>query len=552
MAALDDGIPSSPLGGFQRDVPLRQSNLYTGPFRATQIWNEVIGHLKDNVELKKRRYKLKNYEGCFTGTDAVDVVLHYLLKDQDTFSNLSREKAVKLCQSLMDKKVFQPVGSKNQNHRHQFEDSNGKIYHFVGEHSNKENIAPTHSDSEDDLDGRDDLCENMEEGDDSFVQSLPEHSRISGDSDSLDSRLNLCCNTEDGDSRKRKNLDSSQRGSKRQKLFAGSSTESLNDDLLTNDQIQDIWKEVALCQLLTIVDLSFLDGVLTEEKEKDKSGKKAFKPYGTPVSNIVAKHWSLRCSAKSATHTDPYMKAALEVIAHLPRGISKFDTDFTQSSDPVTKLQAYNMICEHYNGKLDSLFPERFADLNISIMQLVMLGKEEAAVQAMQLNMVLLPSRQKAELQRLLNFMAAAVQDPELKLDLENENESVVLTHLSDSVLKHKGLAWDLSSVLVQFLVKNAGSVFTIPAGFREKVDSRTREMQVGIVPVVEETVFCNQVPISEYQRQKDECTNASLVQMMNLIIDNPKMALKEKKNRLRQFRKYHPHIYSKHFTGMM
>lgn len=67
-----------------------------GPFRATQIWNEVIGHLKDNVELKKRRYMLKNYEGCFTGTDAVDVVLHYLLKDQDTFSNLSREKAVKV------------------------------------------------------------------------------------------------------------------------------------------------------------------------------------------------------------------------------------------------------------------------------------------------------------------------------------------------------------------------------------------------------------------------------------------------------------------------
>jgi hypothetical protein len=68
----------------------------TGPFRATQIWNEVIDHLKEKVELKKRRYKLRNYEDCFTGTDAVDVVLHYLLSDQDTFCNLSREKAVKV------------------------------------------------------------------------------------------------------------------------------------------------------------------------------------------------------------------------------------------------------------------------------------------------------------------------------------------------------------------------------------------------------------------------------------------------------------------------
>jgi len=39
---------------------------------------------------------------------------------------------------------------------------------------------------------------------------------------------------------------------------------------------------------------------------------------------------------------------------------------------------------------------------------------------------------------------------------------------------------------------------------------------------------------------------------MINTIIDNPKIALKEKKNRLRQFRKYHPHIYAKNFSGMV
>lgn len=172
-----------------------------------------------------------------------------------------------------------------------------------------------------------------------------------------------------------------------------------------------------MCQLLTKVDLSFLDGVLTEEKEK--SAKKFIKNshIGGVVSNIVAKHWSMRCSARSASHSDPFMKAALELIAHIPRGISKFDTDFTKSSDPVTKLQAYNMICEHYTGKLDSLIPERFLDLNVAIMQLIMADREESALDAMQLNMILLPGRQKAELQRLLRFMAAAVHDSELNLD---------------------------------------------------------------------------------------------------------------------------------------
>lgn len=57
---------------------------------------------------------------------------------------------------------------------------------------------------------------------------------------------------------------------------------------------------------------------------------------------------------------------------------------------------------------------------------------------------------------------------------------------------------------------------------------------------------------MSEYQKQAEDCTTQGLINMMNTVIDNPKMALKEKKQRLRQFRKHHPNIYSKHFTGMV
>lgn len=53
--------------------------------------------MKKKVELKRRRHKMRVYNNCFTGTDAVDVILHYLLSDKDTFStDLTREKAVKV------------------------------------------------------------------------------------------------------------------------------------------------------------------------------------------------------------------------------------------------------------------------------------------------------------------------------------------------------------------------------------------------------------------------------------------------------------------------
>lgn len=184
-------------------------------------------------------------------------------------------------------------------------------------------------------------------------------------------------------------------------------------------EYQDISKEVALCQLLTIIDLSFLDGVLSEDKDKDKGSRKILRPHhhSGVVSNIVAKHWSMRCAAKSASHTDPFMKTALDCIAHIPRGVSKFDTDFSKSCDPVTKLQAYNMICEHYSMRPDAIFPERFLELNLAIMKLIISERNSAALQAMQLNMILLPNRQKEELKRLLKFMAVAATDKEVHLD---------------------------------------------------------------------------------------------------------------------------------------
>lgn len=79
----------------------------SGPFRATQIWNEIIDHLKARVELKRRRMKMKTYENCFTGQDAVDVVLTYLLSERNTFSSdLSREKAIKVCLCTMFKIIW--------------------------------------------------------------------------------------------------------------------------------------------------------------------------------------------------------------------------------------------------------------------------------------------------------------------------------------------------------------------------------------------------------------------------------------------------------------
>ncbi|KAI7811205.1 DEP domain-containing protein 7 [Triplophysa rosa] len=104
------------------------------PFRATQIWNSVVDNLKTQVEVKRRRRNLKIYHDCFLGSEAVDVVLAHMVQIKVSIdAEVPRSKAVRLCQALMDAKVFEEVDTnvfgKNKSEA-KFKDSSYRLYRF--------------------------------------------------------------------------------------------------------------------------------------------------------------------------------------------------------------------------------------------------------------------------------------------------------------------------------------------------------------------------------------------------------------------------------------
>lgn len=105
------------------------------PFRATFIWGSIISNLQTHVEVKRRRHNLKSYHDCFLGSEAVDVVLaHLTLNGFFGDEPVPRYKAVRLCQALMDSRVFEPVGVKvfgKEKKRATFEDSSCSLYRFL-------------------------------------------------------------------------------------------------------------------------------------------------------------------------------------------------------------------------------------------------------------------------------------------------------------------------------------------------------------------------------------------------------------------------------------
>lgn len=120
------------------------------------MWNSIIHALHNQVEIKRRRQHLKTYRNCFTGSNAVDVVLSHLMQSMYLSCNdISRLKGVRVCQALMDHKVFEPVGAKlylfKSGKETEFEDTDTSLYRFVNsspnpllprKNKNNENLSP--------------------------------------------------------------------------------------------------------------------------------------------------------------------------------------------------------------------------------------------------------------------------------------------------------------------------------------------------------------------------------------------------------------------------
>uniref|UniRef100_A0A3B3ZGY2 DEP domain-containing protein n=1 Tax=Periophthalmus magnuspinnatus TaxID=409849 RepID=A0A3B3ZGY2_9GOBI len=107
---------------------------YSGPFGATQLWHNIIHALKTQVEVRHCRRHLRVHADCFMGSDAVDAVLSFLMQNVVfSTSEVSRLKAARLCQALMEAKVFEPVGTKlfHKGKEVSFEDSTSSLYRFM-------------------------------------------------------------------------------------------------------------------------------------------------------------------------------------------------------------------------------------------------------------------------------------------------------------------------------------------------------------------------------------------------------------------------------------
>ncbi|NWH34154.1 DEPD7 protein, partial [Chloropsis hardwickii] len=466
------------------------------PFQATQLWNSIIHALHNRVEIKRRRQHLKTYRNCFTGSNAVDVVLSHLMQSMYlSCTDISRLKGVRVCQALMDHKVFEPVGAKlylfKNGKETEFEDTDTSLYRFVN--SSLDPLLPRKNKGNESLSPEQickqttKKCSKVEE----LLQSIYVHASLPP------------------------------------KIMVNEPTR-----LLSKGVIEDVWKEQTLLRLLQLIDVPLLEDILVS------SAKTKSDSFGKEEDMIISNTFldrEVTCSL-NLPELDRWLYAAIECLEYFPdQFVVMVSQQLPQSTKNPSSLNTYkkilfDVIMKYYSQKKDSLLATQDFDIHSGIIELIEKGKTDQALEALQLYLKLLAPNISEELHRLLTFLAIASESEGYRLQKQFENRYVIIKTCTKFILQNRTLSKPQAELLTQFLMDNHSEIFKAPLTLLELTSRRLQGLLEGQDPDINSGfTFCQRITTKEYEDQKQQ-TNHYLLALIQEMDNDPTVPLKQKK----------------------
>lgn len=508
------------------------------PFRATYIWGSIISNLHTHVEVKRRRHNLKSYHDCFLGSEAVDVVLtHITLMRFFGEEAVPRYKAVRLCQALMDSRVFEQVGNRvvfgKEKKQPTFEDSSCSLYRFVSPGTSSSTLNHTTSQSTTTI-GSGYECPGIKRNKN---RHSPSRERQEARSYSTHSPVNTDKSLEEV----LENLD----------LSSNISPQMINLGL-SQDVMDEVWHQQAVFRLLQLIELPLLESLL-EGTDTSKSG------VSNDADLLYTSSYLDRevLRAFSEAQADEWMLAAVDCLEFLPdervvelsRGLAHCADDLLQC-----KKLLYRVLAQHYGHmQQPPLLSNHIFDIHSGISELLVNGKQEQALEALQLSLKIQDSRSREELRRLLSFMATAAKPQELKLHQEIENRMAVKRAFSSAVVYSKRLPKGKVDLMVLFMMDKHDDLFKVPVTLHKLVSDRIMNIIKGNDPdKMTDTSYCKRVSPKAYSENAQKTTKEELLSLLRTIHENPHLSTNEKRRLLGQFYKGHPEIFIQYFGNRL
>nr|XP_033773104.1 DEP domain-containing protein 1A isoform X2 [Geotrypetes seraphini] len=187
---------------------------------------------------------------------------------------------------------------------------------------------------------------------------------------------------------------------------------------------------------------------------------------------------------------------------------------------------------------------------------------ESVAIEALQLCCLLLPPPNRRKLQLLMRMIARISQNVDMpRLHDAMGTRSLMLQTFSRCVLccaEEVDLDELLATRLVSFLMDHHQEILQVPVylanavedhiDYLKKVQIKYPEIELGAtLPVYS---FCKQISSQEFEEQKVSTSQTAIVELLESIIKDTTLPLKDKKKKLKQFQKEYPEIYKSRFPS--
>ncbi|NXQ56304.1 DEP1A protein, partial [Anthoscopus minutus] len=187
---------------------------------------------------------------------------------------------------------------------------------------------------------------------------------------------------------------------------------------------------------------------------------------------------------------------------------------------------------------------------------------ERIAVEALQICCLLLPPPSRRKLQLLLRMMARISGNVDMpRLHDAMGTRSLLIQTFSRCVLRcaeEEDLDELLSTRLVSFLMDHQQEIFQVPAYLQVAVRDHLEYMKMAqckqekeeICAILPTYSYCKQITPQEFEEQKVSTSQAAVAELLENIIKDKNLSVKEKKKKLKQFQKEYPQIYRSRFPA--
>ncbi|KAK6484098.1 DEP domain-containing protein 1A-like [Huso huso] len=185
---------------------------------------------------------------------------------------------------------------------------------------------------------------------------------------------------------------------------------------------------------------------------------------------------------------------------------------------------------------------------------------ERVAIEALQLCTLLLPPANRRKLQLLMRMISRMSQNVDMpRLHDAIGTRTLMVQTFSRCVLcceVEVDLDELLATRLVSFLMDHHQEILQVPVYLQNAVQDHIdylKKVQItypgtGVSATLPVYSFCRQISTQEFEQQKLSASQAAIADLLESLLKDKNLSVKDKKKKLKQFQKEYPEIYNNRF----